>query len=50
MDKDDIEFRPVFTKDGEVLLFDIFLGEEWCGSRRTMRQALDQANRILGNE
>ena len=31
-------FVPVLNDDGSILLFDIWLGRQWLGSRRTMPQ------------
>jgi len=33
-----VELRPVHGENGELQLYDIFKGGEWCGSRRTPEQ------------
>lgn len=38
----DFELRPVHNKDGSVLLYDIYVGGVWQGSRRTAAQAHHQ--------
>jgi hypothetical protein len=35
---------PVLDKDGEVVLYDIFIDNEWHGSRRLLRYAEDYIN------
>jgi hypothetical protein len=38
-----IELRPVYDKNGAVLLYDIFVDGRWCGSRRTKEWAMEVA-------
>lgn len=33
---------PVYDKDGSVLLYDIYVGDQWLGSRRTQQQCQDE--------
>ncbi len=35
-----VRLEPVYDDKGEVVLFDIFIDDEWVGSRRTKKQAL----------
>ncbi len=36
---DDIELIPVYVND-EIQLYDIYVKQQWCGSRRTKEAAL----------
>ena len=34
-------YRAVYGSDGEIQLYDIFIADEWIGSRRTEKQVLE---------
>ncbi len=38
----DARFVPVYDEHGQVLLYDIFVGEKWIGSKRTLDQCEDR--------
>lgn len=44
---DRMKFKPVFDKDGEVLLYDMYRSGKWYGSRRTLQQAQEFMNRLF---
>lgn len=37
-----VRLVPVFDKNGEVIVFDIYVNDRWMGSRRTEAQAREQ--------
>lgn len=41
------KFVPVFDQNGNVLLYDIYVGENWIGSRRTLQQCEDRIEYYL---
>lgn len=33
-----IETKPVYDKDGDIVLYDMWIDDKWHGSRRTLKQ------------
>jgi hypothetical protein len=42
-------FAPVYDKDGSVSLYDIYIDQQWMGSRRTLQQCEDEIDFLLAN-
>lgn len=42
-----VDLKPVFDKEDQVQIYDIYIDGQWCGSRRTVEQANLAAERIL---
>ncbi len=43
-----VSFIPVLDKDGETVLYDIFVNNEWHGSRRLLRYAKEYVYGHIG--
>lgn len=39
--------QPFITESGQILLYDMYIGTEWYGSRRTLAQAQQAMSFIL---
>lgn len=46
----DIEARPVLDSRGIAILFDLYIGKEWVGSRRTVEQCEQWLSHLCGVE
>lgn len=42
-----IELTALLDKDGAIILYDIYIDGEWCGSRRTAEQCYEFAAWVL---
>jgi hypothetical protein len=42
-------FAPVCDSNGAVTLYDIYINEEWIGSKRTLEQCEDRVRFLLGS-
>jgi hypothetical protein len=42
-----VKIIPVLDKDGDVVLWDGYVGKKWIGSRRTSVQIWEQIDRLF---
>lgn len=41
---------PCLDEEGRVILYDLWIDDEWIGSRRTVGQSLAELSRFVGAE